>query len=81
MELERYTPGPPAIKVSLGLVRHRSLFLSVAVRRSLYDPQTKSVYQVDGVIGVKNDGVPDLQASAIWAYFGIEVKSDEDMRR
>ncbi|KAF5319705.1 hypothetical protein D9619_008513 [Psilocybe cf. subviscida] len=58
--LEEYTPGPPAIKVSLGLER--------------------AVYQVGPNIGVKTDGVPDLQAAAIWPYFGIKVEKDEDMR-
>ncbi|KAK0492526.1 hypothetical protein EDD18DRAFT_1410347 [Armillaria luteobubalina] len=57
--LELYTPGPPAIKVSLGL--------------------TKGVYQVDGVIGVNNDGVEDLQAPAVWAYYGIQVEGEEQM--
>ncbi|KAF8151450.1 hypothetical protein B0H34DRAFT_727629 [Crassisporium funariophilum] len=40
---------------------------------------TKSVYQVGSSIGVKNEGQPDLQASAIWPYFGIKVDKDEDM--
>ncbi|KDQ22877.1 hypothetical protein PLEOSDRAFT_1050631 [Pleurotus ostreatus PC15] len=58
-ELESYKPGPPGIKVSLGL-KH-------------------SVYQVQGVVGTKDDGVDDLQAAAIWPFFGIKVEKDEDM--
>ncbi|KAK0215436.1 hypothetical protein IW262DRAFT_1465042 [Armillaria fumosa] len=57
--LELYTPGPPVIKVSLGL--------------------TKGMYQVDGVIGVNNDGVEDLQAPAVWAYYGIKVEGEDEM--
>ncbi|PBK68507.1 FAD/NAD(P)-binding domain-containing protein [Armillaria solidipes] len=57
--LELYTPGLPAIKVSLGL--------------------TRGVYQVDGVIGVNNDGVEDLQAPAVWAYYGIQVEGEDGM--
>ncbi|KIK38410.1 hypothetical protein CY34DRAFT_809374 [Suillus luteus UH-Slu-Lm8-n1] len=58
-QLEEYTPGPPAIKVSLGM--------------------TKSVYEVNGVVGTKNDGVEDLNASAMWAAYGIRNVSEEDM--
>ncbi|KAF6747531.1 hypothetical protein DFP72DRAFT_919548 [Ephemerocybe angulata] len=58
-KLEEYTPGEPAIKVSLGL--------------------TKGVYQVEGNVGTKDDGVPDLHAGAIWSLFGIKVEKDEDM--
>ncbi|KAF4582710.1 hypothetical protein EYR40_002634 [Pleurotus pulmonarius] len=58
-ELESYKPGPPGIKVSLGL-KH-------------------SVYQIQGVVGTKDDGVDDLQAAAIWPFFGIKVEKDEDM--
>ncbi|PBK88257.1 FAD/NAD(P)-binding domain-containing protein [Armillaria gallica] len=57
--LELYTPGPPAIKVSLGL--------------------TRDVYQLDGVIAVNNDGVEDLQAPAVWAYYGIQVEGEDGM--
>ncbi|KAJ7579263.1 hypothetical protein C8J56DRAFT_1030584 [Mycena floridula] len=57
--LTRYIPGPPAIKVSLGL--------------------TKSVYQVNGAVGVKNDGVDDLRAASVWPYFGITVEDESEM--
>ncbi|KAG2136600.1 uncharacterized protein EDB93DRAFT_1168540 [Suillus bovinus] len=59
LELEEYAPGPPAIKVSLGM--------------------TKSVYEVNGVVGTKNDGVEDLNAAAMWAAYGMRDVSEEDM--
>ncbi|KAJ3980893.1 FAD/NAD-binding domain-containing protein [Lentinula detonsa] len=40
---------------------------------------TKSAYQANGVVRTSDDGVPDLNAAAIWAYFGYEVEKDEDM--
>ncbi|KAK0452144.1 uncharacterized protein EV420DRAFT_1273791, partial [Desarmillaria tabescens] len=40
---------------------------------------TKGVYQIDGIIGVNNDGVEDLQASAVWAYYGIRVEDEKEM--
>jgi hypothetical protein len=58
-ELEEYAPGPPAIKVSLGM--------------------TKSVYEVNGVVGTKNDGVEDLNAAVMWAACGMRNVSEEDM--
>ncbi|KAG1729446.1 hypothetical protein EDB19DRAFT_1938550, partial [Suillus lakei] len=58
-ELEEYAPGPPAIKVSLGM--------------------TKSVYEVNGVVGTKNDGVEDLNAAVMWAACGMRDVSEEDM--
>ncbi|KAG2346286.1 hypothetical protein BDR05DRAFT_1057903 [Suillus weaverae] len=58
-ELEEYAPGPPAIKVSLGM--------------------TKSVYEVNGVVGTKNDGVEDLNAAVMWAACGMPDVSEEDM--
>ncbi|KAG2366112.1 hypothetical protein BDR07DRAFT_1607088 [Suillus spraguei] len=59
LELEEYVPGPPAIKLSLGI--------------------TKSVYEVNGVVGTKNDGVEDLNAAAMWAANGMRDVSEEDM--
>ncbi|KAF9073475.1 hypothetical protein BDP27DRAFT_1215895, partial [Rhodocollybia butyracea] len=40
---------------------------------------TKAAYEVNGVVGTSNDGVPDLNAAAMWGYFGYEVEKDEDM--
>ncbi|KAJ3758867.1 hypothetical protein EV360DRAFT_43030 [Lentinula raphanica] len=57
--LEHYTPGLPAIKISLGL--------------------TKAAYQANGIVRTSDDGVPDLNAAAIWGFFGFEVERDEDM--
>ncbi|KAG1792344.1 uncharacterized protein HD556DRAFT_1444603 [Suillus plorans] len=58
-ELEEYAPGPPAIKVTLGM--------------------TKSVYEVDGVVGTKNDGVEDLDVAIMWAACGMRDVSEEEM--
>ncbi|KAG2136596.1 uncharacterized protein EDB93DRAFT_1253891 [Suillus bovinus] len=58
-ELEEYAPGPPAIKVTLGI--------------------TKSVYEVNGVVGTRNDGVEDLNAAVTWAACGMRDVSEEDM--
>lgn len=77
--LHEYTASPPAIKVSLGLVRS-SCTLAVFLRLMQHFLQTNGVYQVGPNIGLKTDGVPDLQAASIWPYFGIKVESDEDMR-
>ncbi|KAJ3818707.1 hypothetical protein EV361DRAFT_949734 [Lentinula raphanica] len=57
--LEHYTPGLPAIKISLGL--------------------TKATYQANGIVRTSDDGVPDLNAAAIWGFFGYEVEREEDM--
>ncbi|KAF9467049.1 hypothetical protein BDZ94DRAFT_1249507 [Collybia nuda] len=40
----------------------------------------RSVYQLEGNIGVSTDQPDDLHAAAIWAYYGIIVKNDDDMR-
>ena len=77
--LHEYTASPPAIKVSLGLVSS-SCTLAVFQRLMQHFLQTNGVYQVGPNIGLKTDGVPDLQAALIWPYFGIKVESDEDMR-
>ncbi|KAF7334733.1 Apoptosis-inducing factor B [Mycena sanguinolenta] len=53
-ELERYQPGEPAIKVSLGL--------------------RKTVYQVNGLVGVGSEKRDDLNAAAMWSYFGCPVR-------
>ncbi|KAG1896746.1 uncharacterized protein F5891DRAFT_958167 [Suillus fuscotomentosus] len=58
-ELEEYAPGPPAIKVTLGM--------------------TKSVYEVDGVVDTKNDGVEDLGVAVMWAACGMRDVSEEEM--
>ncbi|KZP24001.1 iron uptake cluster protein [Athelia psychrophila] len=59
-KLELYEPGPPGIKVTLGL--------------------RKSVFQSQGVVGTKNDGVEDLDAGYMWAAHGFPDASDDDMR-
>jgi len=59
LELEEYAPGPPAIKVSLGL--------------------TKSVYEVNGIIGTRNDGRDDLNAAEMWAAYGMRDLNEQDM--
>ncbi|KAJ7015954.1 hypothetical protein C8F04DRAFT_1283618 [Mycena alexandri] len=58
LELKRHTPGPPAIKVSLGL--------------------RKNVYQVNGEVGVGTETRDDLNAAAIWGYFGCPVEEAEE---
>ncbi|KAI0773064.1 hypothetical protein BD413DRAFT_538824 [Trametes elegans] len=60
LELQKYAPGEPAIKVSLGL--------------------TKSVYQFQGMIGVRDKEPADLDVHLIWRYFGHDV-SREDLER
>ncbi|KAG1792349.1 uncharacterized protein HD556DRAFT_567680 [Suillus plorans] len=40
---------------------------------------TKSVYESNGVVGTKNDGVEDLGVSVMWAACGMRDVSDEDM--
>ncbi|KAF7358536.1 Apoptosis-inducing factor B [Mycena venus] len=88
VELERYTPGPPAIKVSLGLplptpapppfppfpTSPPSLPLPNA---NLRPPQKKNVYQVNGVVGIGKEARDDLNAAAIWPYFGCPVTEGE----
>ncbi|KAG1896744.1 uncharacterized protein F5891DRAFT_958144 [Suillus fuscotomentosus] len=58
-ELEEYAPGPPAIKVTLGM--------------------TKSVYEVNGVVGTKTDGVEDLGVAVMWAARGMRNVTEEEM--
>lgn len=75
--LDEYKPGPPAIKVSLGLVSGSLVDCLTPTLTMVL--KTKSVYQVGPNIGVKTDGVDDLHASSIWPLFGIKVEKDEDM--
>ncbi|KAG6812578.1 hypothetical protein H0H92_002046 [Tricholoma furcatifolium] len=73
--LEQYIPGPPAIKVSLGLV---SVFVARLATLSR-NPQGKAVFQSQGIIG-RQDGAPDdLNAASMWPMFGIPVTHDDEM--
>ncbi|KAJ7763430.1 hypothetical protein B0H16DRAFT_1661769 [Mycena metata] len=65
VELERYTPGPPAIKVSLGLV---SAVFSI--------PSAAS--PLNGELGVGKETRDDLNAASIWGYFGCPVGEGEE---
>ncbi|PCH34901.1 iron uptake cluster protein [Wolfiporia cocos MD-104 SS10] len=56
-DLEQYTPGPPMIKITLGL--------------------TKQLYEVDGEVGTKMDGTPDLEAHRMWEFYGVETDGDK----
>ncbi|KAG1896745.1 uncharacterized protein F5891DRAFT_1052000 [Suillus fuscotomentosus] len=40
---------------------------------------TKSVYESNGVVGTKNDGVEDLGVAVMWAACGMRDVSEEDM--
>ncbi|KAF9030951.1 FAD/NAD(P)-binding domain-containing protein [Hymenopellis radicata] len=41
---------------------------------------TKGVYQSQGVVGVKYDGVEDMHAAVVWPSWGANADTDEDMR-
>ncbi|TDL24336.1 FAD/NAD(P)-binding domain-containing protein [Rickenella mellea] len=41
--------------------------------------QTKSVYEINGVIGTKDDGNEDLDAGLMWRYFGVGGLTEEEM--
>jgi len=75
--LENYKAGPPAIKVSLGLVRFSPI---TTIDDQRFFTKTHAIYQSGPVVATKDDGVPDLGAALIWPFFGISVKSDEDMK-
>ncbi|KAF7794141.1 hypothetical protein EIP86_005272 [Pleurotus ostreatoroseus] len=55
-KLQRYRPGAPGIKISLGL--------------------SKSLYQVDGVVGKKSDVSDDLDAPLMWKLCGVETDEE-----
>jgi len=42
-------------------------------------PQKKNVYEVNGVVGVGKETRDDLNAAAIWSYFGCPVVDEADM--
>ncbi|KAK7002471.1 apoptosis-inducing factor B [Favolaschia claudopus] len=79
--LERYTPGPPAIKVSLGLVLWFLPSSRFLPSLSPDTPHKKNVYQVNGVVGVGKETQDDLNAAAIWGYFGSPVVEEPEMFR
>jgi pyruvate/2-oxoglutarate dehydrogenase complex dihydrolipoamide dehydrogenase (E3) component len=76
--LEQYTPGVPAIKVSLGLVRCSLQLYFLGLTHIL---QKKNVYQVNGVVGVGKETRDDLNAASIWSYFGCPVEDEAEMYR
>lgn len=65
--------------MSIGSLYLLTLFLPVRLFLPCRLSQTKAAYEVNGVVGTSNDGVPDLNAAAMWGYFGSEVEKDEDM--
>lgn len=92
LELECYTPGPPAIKVSLGIVRHIFLishcsspfcnFITSYLSHSIlsYNQGQTSAYQINGVIGRKDTPeADDLDAPLAWAFFGMQDAKPEDL--
>jgi len=42
---------------------------------------TRAVYEVDGVVGVKDDGADDLNAAIMWSSMGFKNPTEEDMLR
>lgn len=40
--------------------------------------QTKAVYQINGIVGVLNDGKLDLDARGVWKYFGQDLTEDQE---
>lgn len=47
---------------------------------SFFYLQRKSVFQSNGVVGTKNDGVEDLHAGYMWGSYGFPDPTDDDMR-
>ncbi len=75
LELQKYVPGAPAIKVSLGLVSSPSSLPGDASADSR--TQTKSVYQFQGMIGIRDKEPADLDVHLIWRYFGHNVTRED----
>lgn len=67
--LEKYVPGEPAVKVSLGLV---SFFLRSVPAKGLLKGcvQDKSAYQVNGAVGTKVEARQDLDIELMWGFWG-----------
>lgn len=42
---------------------------------------TRSAYEIAGVVGTKDDGMPDLNAAAMWGACGLKGIDEEDMWR
>ncbi|KAI6131699.1 hypothetical protein EV401DRAFT_371745 [Pisolithus croceorrhizus] len=42
---------------------------------------TRSAYEIGGVVGTKDDGVPDLNAAAMWGACGLKEVDEEGMWR
>ncbi|KIK18902.1 hypothetical protein PISMIDRAFT_108710 [Pisolithus microcarpus 441] len=42
---------------------------------------TRSAYEIGGVVGTKDDGVPDLNAAAMWGACGLKGVDEEEMWR
>ncbi len=78
LELEEYSPGAPAIKLSLGLVRLRCPLLAL-FSHTFFLAQGKSVYEINGEIGHKEGEPDDLDAGLIWRYFGMGDVREEEM--
>lgn len=77
-EFDQYTPTPPGIKVSLGLVSSPPPSFTPPAY-IIFVLQRKSVYQMQGVVGTKDDGKDDLDAALLWGYFGMSGVSEEGM--
>jgi len=56
VELHRYNPGPPAIKITLGL--------------------GKSLFEIGGLVGMKEERKDDQDVGLIWKMFGVEMRED-----
>ena len=67
------------IKVTLGLVSSPSSFQCALPLISGTLSQRKSVFQSQGIVATKSDGVEDLQAGYMWGSHGFPDASDEDM--
>ncbi|PCH37344.1 hypothetical protein WOLCODRAFT_167436 [Wolfiporia cocos MD-104 SS10] len=38
---------------------------------------TKQLYEVDGEVGMKMDGTPDLEVHRMWQFYGVETDEDK----
>jgi hypothetical protein len=79
--LERYVPGEPAIKVSLGLVSGAFLGEVLACLQGADTAfwQNKSAYQVNGAVGTKAESNEDLDVGVMWGFWGHPGVDEQGM--
>jgi apoptosis-inducing factor 2 len=71
-ELEQFNAPPPAIKLTIGLVRKVQELLVFLYADDITHTQRRALLEMNGRVGMQDDLAVDLDSPGVWTLFGLQ---------